>query len=77
MTTELRSESKKFIETGKKYIECKRQMDALYDRLDEYHRIAKFPVRTDSNGIQDVDSDDPLRFKKEYQQQSTEGTPLQ
>jgi hypothetical protein len=44
-------------------------MDDTYFEVDELQTIAKFQLTTDSGGIE-TDSDAPLEFKIEYEQQA-------
>lgn len=74
-THHLRPETKKFLHTLHKYLDCRNQMDAKYQEIDEFETIAKFSLEADSGGIE-TSSEDPLEFKEEYQQQTAEGNPV-
>ncbi|CAJ1961307.1 unnamed protein product [Cylindrotheca closterium] len=74
----LRSETKEFLSTLQGYLDCRSKMDAKYREIDEFQVIAKFELKTDSNGIiVPVASrkNRPL-FKQKYQQQTVNGQPV-
>jgi predicted nucleic acid-binding protein len=73
--SELRSETKEFLHTIHKYLDCREKMDAKYLEVDELQTIAKFQLTTDSGGIE-TDSDDKFEYKTEYQQQSIKAEPV-
>ncbi|CAJ1966465.1 unnamed protein product [Cylindrotheca closterium] len=67
--------SKSFLDHAAKYLDCRRQMDTKYEEIDEFQKIARFSVQTDSGGIE-IENNDSIEFKQEYQQQATSGTPV-
>lgn len=73
----LKDGTSEFLNTANNYLDCRAKLDAKYDEVDEFHRIAKFIVSTDSGGIQAEDTIDPNVFKAEYQQQSVSGKPVE
>jgi len=64
--SKLRGETREFLFTLHKYLDCRRQMDAKYLEVDEFQMIAAFPV----------DVDMPAGFVVEDQQQSVDGVPV-
>lgn len=58
-----------FLKTLRSYLDCREQMDAKYNEVDELQTIAKLPVTEDSGGIQVCDNE----FKAEFQQQTVDG----
>ncbi|KAL3941946.1 MAG: hypothetical protein SGBAC_003774 [Bacillariaceae sp.] len=74
-SSNLRPETKTFLHTLGKYLDCRKQMDAKYMEVDELQIIANFAIKTDSNGIQSSNGGDDL-FKPCYQQQTVDGTAV-
>lgn len=55
----VRKETKEFLQTLHKYLDCRRQMDSAYAQVDELETLANFDLQTDSGGIQvEVSNDD-------------------
>ncbi|CAJ1946549.1 unnamed protein product [Cylindrotheca closterium] len=48
----VRAETKEFLQTLHKYLDCRRQMDAKYLEVDELETLAKYNLRIDSGGIE-------------------------
>lgn len=63
----VRPETKEFLQTLHKYLDCRKQMDAKYFEVDELETLANFDLSIDSGGIElvgkevteDDDKDDP------------------
>mmetsp|Transcript_27421 Transcript_27421/g.66603 ORF Transcript_27421/g.66603 Transcript_27421/m.66603 type:complete len:914 (+) Transcript_27421:89-2830(+) len=71
---QLTRESKQFLATLGKYLECRSKMNTKYAEVDESKLLQKLEVSTDSGGIQLPEAKPPT-FKMEYQQQSCKGIP--
>jgi len=68
-SSKLRPETKTFLHTLSRYLDCRKKMDAKYLEVDELQVIANFPIEVDSNGIQASGGKEGL-FKPFYQQQT-------
>ncbi|CAJ1932944.1 unnamed protein product [Cylindrotheca closterium] len=73
-SSELRAETISFLDTLRGYLDCRQQMDAKYQEVDEDNRLANFKLKTDSGGIQLPDKED--QYKEVYQQQSVHGVAV-
>ncbi|KAL3932467.1 MAG: hypothetical protein SGBAC_010838 [Bacillariaceae sp.] len=73
---ELREETKQFLNTAQQYLNCRKQMDAKYAEIDPESTLANLDIKADSGGIELKDSHNPMSYKKEYQQQASDGSPV-
>jgi tetratricopeptide (TPR) repeat protein len=71
--SKLRKETKSFLETLRNYLDCRKQMNSKYLKVDKRQTIANYEVKEDSGGIE---TDTNGQFKAEYQQQSIHGEPV-
>jgi len=74
---ELRESNMDFLNTLHGYLDCRKKMDAEYDRIDPSHQLANFQMEDDSGGIVEGRLNDPNMYKFEYQQQTINWTPVE
>ncbi|CAJ1933337.1 unnamed protein product [Cylindrotheca closterium] len=74
-SVKLRDKTKENLHMLHKYLDSRSKIDDRIHQVDEFQRIATFPLVTDSGGIE-TKSDDPLEFKSDFQQQLAEGKPV-
>ncbi|KAL3943271.1 MAG: hypothetical protein SGBAC_002642 [Bacillariaceae sp.] len=68
----LHPETRDFLNHAAQFLDCRYQLKSKYYENNEFQQIARLYVQTDSGGIET----DALEYKRQYQQQSTAGTPV-